>query len=213
MKQKITSDIIPAVPVAMGNYFLLNEKDGWAAVCISKNGCTSLKERTLQSSGHSFNEDSPVHVMIGFTEYSPFLTPVTEPPKDLFCFAIWRDPVKRLVSIYQAFGLDRHTHRRYADKVNQGFDQWIDFAAQEHKKPIERQDEHVRHQSDYYDPSQVDTIVDLSDLDQFFKKQGWPALHRSNLSHARFTPSLRQIRRIERLYQRDYMLRKSLTEF
>jgi hypothetical protein len=35
----------------MGNHYLLNSTIAWAAVCISKNGCTSLKARVLLDAG------------------------------------------------------------------------------------------------------------------------------------------------------------------
>ena len=198
---------------AMGNYFLLNTVEKWAAVCIPKNGCSTLKAGVLEQANIPFKNHAEIHSTIGYSEQSPFLTPISNgPPEDYFRFAIWRNPIDRFISVYQQFILDGVSHRRFNDKSGFGFDQFIDFTAWEHRKEIEKQDEHLRAQSNFFRPEEVDTIVRIETLDVWFKNRKWPLPSRKNPSTSIFVPTSRQLRRVKRLYEADYCIEEYLND-
>jgi hypothetical protein len=191
----------------MGNFYLLHAAEQWAAVCISKNACTSLKSLVLASHGCLPPTRNDIHAAVGFSAASPYLHPVSKGrPSGYFCFAVFRCPIQRFISLYRQFGLDAEPHRRYQKMIGVGFDRWIDFAARELGRPVLQQDEHFRRQSDYYRPEDVDVVIRIEELGPWFVAKGWQPPARENQSSAEFRPTPRQIRRIERLYEADFGL-------
>lgn len=88
-------------------------------------------------------------------------------------FAVWRDPVERLVSCYKFFCLEKENryYFRYLDLYgDNSFDRFMEFVRFELGKtnPL-YQDEHIRRQSDYYSPEDVDYIVPIKFLNRFWK--------------------------------------------
>lgn len=127
----------------------------------------------------------------------------------LLKFAVWRDPIERLVSAYKWFILAGE-NRVYFKWVNLyqncSFDRFIDFAAFElGKSDPENQDEHIRRQSDYYRAEDVDVIVPLEKLDTFLLHNRLLVLQQLNeTADRRFDATDRQKERIRALYEQDY---------
>lgn len=100
----------------MGNYFCEIAHYNAAFVAISKNAVTYLKNIAIYTKTGSIaaNKDE-VHDWVGYTPGNGYLHPVKdydeEWGRDIVKFAIWRDPVERLVSCYKHFCLERHCIR------------------------------------------------------------------------------------------------------
>lgn len=190
----------------MGNHYLLNRPAGWAAVCISKNACTSLKKAVLEDEGIHLLGKGAIHDAIGYSAESPYLRPVASgKPPDLFSFAVWRDPIERFASTYRHFALDGHPGR--LTRLPADPDAWIDAAEKELAKPVLEQDEHLRRQSDYYRAADVDAIVGIGDLSPWLEQRGGGWLPRQNKScraEPNFSPA--QIERLRRIYADDWCL-------
>ncbi len=190
----------------MGNHFLLNRSAGWAAVCISKNACTSLKKAVLDDEGIACSGKDGIHNTIGYSTVSPYLCHVADgKPAGLYTFAVWRDPVERFTSIYRHFALDGYPGRLASLPAD--VDAWINATEDELKKPVDEQDEHLRRQSGYYGRNDVDAIVGLDDLAAWFEQRGWGQLPHENgrrCSNPQFSPA--QIERIRGIYADDIRL-------
>jgi hypothetical protein len=141
----------------MGNHYLLNHSASWAAVCVSKNGCTSLKTRILMDHGIPTTDFATIHDRIGYDAKSRFLQPVAAGrPKGFHVFAVWRDPVARFLSVFKRFALAGDSGR-HPESLPPEIDAWLDWVEDELRKPALRQDEHIRRQSDDYRPDDVDS--------------------------------------------------------
>lgn len=194
----------------MDNFYLIQTVEKWAAVCIAKNACTSLKQVVLAHSGLQTNDLATIHNAIGYDSNSRFFHPVRSgKPVGLLSFAIWRDPISRLASIYRHFGLDGFQLDRLAHLKHQGFDAWVDYAAQEVKRPVLEQDEHLRRQCDYYSVDDVDVVVHLKNVSDFFRSKSWSALSRENQSIAEFEMTPAQAERVAEIYSDDLTLLKT----
>lgn len=190
-----------------GNFFLVDPAGAWAAVCVSKNACTSMKARVLKSAGRNLDQLShdSIHDEIGYEENSPFLLPVggVDPPPGLR-FAVWRDPVRRCASVFHHFRGDERLTRHPGAHVAT-FDEWLDWIEVELEKPVLEQDEHVRGQCDYYRKEDVEVLVPIEKLDGWFESQGFGELARRNVREGRVEPTSAQQARIRRIYWRDYL--------
>lgn len=178
----------------------------WAAVCISKNACTSLKQRVCLDLGVSLSRKEEIHDHIGYSTSSPFLHAVAlGPPAGYRTFAVWRDPAERFISVYKHFAIEKHASRIPCSSLD--IDAWIDWVERELQKPIQTQDEHARRQVDYYSPEDVDVIVTLDDLNEWFYQQGHGHLRAMNRSHAEIVVLTEDQRaRIRAIYEEDYKL-------
>jgi hypothetical protein len=191
----------------MGNFYLINETHRWACVCISKNACTSLKRRVLEDSGLDGGLKHEIHDRIGYSEKSPFLAPVAAGrPKGCVSFAVWRDPVERFLSTYRHFAIERIYQETLAPLRHRDLDCWIDYAEAAMRLPPLEQDEHIRAQSAYYAPGDVDWIVPIQELTVWFQQQGWGDLTRENTASTAFEAEPEQAARIQRIYRADYDL-------
>jgi hypothetical protein len=192
----------------MGNFYLLCDRRKWAAVCISKNACTSLKRAVLENAGIAVPTKEDIHDSIGYTSGSSFLRPVASGKPDGFTsFAVWRDPVERFLSAYVHFAIDRAQHRSLPDFLAYSeLDVWIDHAeATLDLDPLD-QDEHLRRQSDYFGTGDVDWIVPMRLLGRWFEDQGWGVLSKVNASSCIYPATRGQVARLRGLYAPDYAL-------
>ena len=170
-----------------GNYFCILKERQAAFVCISKNACTFLKS---------------VATVSAMQDYEHSCGPLLK-------FAVWRDPVQRLLSVYVWFIVEKNRNRYfqwldlYADN---DFDRFLEFVSFElGKSAPENQDEHIRHQCDYYEGGQVDVIVPLDRLCSFLACNQLPVLRKQNQSGSRnFLITEKQRETIRTLYARDY---------
>lgn len=190
----------------MGNFYLLHRSAGWAAVCISKNACTSLKKAVLEAEGDRRDGVDAIHHRIGYSSRSPYLHPVREgKPPGFFTFAVWRDPVDRFRSTLRQ--MEAGGYRGCREGLPSDAEGWIRFAERELSKPVLQQDEHLRRQSDYYTADQVDAIIAIEDLNCWFESRGWGTLglcNRRAPCDLGFTAA--EADRIRRLYSADYDL-------
>jgi hypothetical protein len=189
----------------MGNHYLLNHSASWAAVCISKNGCTSLKTRILMDHGIPATDFATIHDRIGYDSKSRFLRPVSAGlPKGFHVFAVWRDPVARFLSVFKRFALAGDSGR-HPESLPPEIDAWLDWVEDELHKPILRQDEHIRRQSDYYRPDDVDAIVPLDHLGNWFALNGYGELPHEHQRPVAVDLTPAQAARIRRIYWQDYV--------
>lgn len=212
---KIPSDV-PVRSFFMRNYFCLMEEYNMAFVAISKNAITHLKNVLLSYVYGFYPDGKSVHNVIGYNEASPYLCPVSKMQEKeaelgkMIKFAVWRDPVERLVSCYKHFCLERADHyyfRFLALYEDNSFDRFMEFVRFElgKKNPL-YQDEHIRRQSDYYHPEDVDYIVPIHKLNQFLEEHGVPLLRKSaNETSVKFRlTDPDYIAEIKDLYKSDY---------
>lgn len=200
----------------MANYFCLMENYNIAFVVISKNASSHLVNVLISSLYGFYPNQSGAHSLIGYDDASPYLCLVSkmrEKEKEsgkMIKFAVWRDPVERLVSCYKHFCLEK-ANRFYFQYLalykDNSFDRFMEFVRFELGKsnPV-YQDEHIRRQSDYYRPEDVDYIVPIYKLNQFLEEHGVPVLKKSaNETSVKFQLTDRNhIEEIKELYKADY---------
>lgn len=200
----------------LANYFCLMERYHMAFVIISKNASSHLRNVLASSLYGFYPNQNGAHSLIGYDDASPYLCPVSkmqEKEKEsgkMIKFAVWRDPVERLVSCYKHFCLEkanRFYFRYLALFEDNSFDRFMEFVRFELGKsnPV-YQDEHIRRQSDYYRPEDVDYIVPIYKLNQFLEEHGVPVLKKSaNETSVKFQLTDRNhIEEIKELYKADY---------
>ena len=133
----------------------------------------------------------------------------------LLCFAVWRDPLERLISCYKHFILE-HEKRFYFNYLglytDNSFDRFMEFVRFELRKsnPL-FQDEHIRRQSDYYKLDDVDVIVPIKRLNLFLDEHNISLVAKSsNITTVEFQiDNVRYIEEIKELYKSDYDLIES----
>lgn len=206
----------------MQNYFCIIEKYRAAFVMISKNAVTTLKNIAIYAKlGIIPDNEIVTHDYIGYTPANSFLIPVSEMSAyeakygKFLKFAVWRDPVDRLVSAYRWFVLQKAKRYYflylglYQDSSFERFMQFVEFELQK-TDPL-YQDEHIRRQSDYYSPEDVDYVVPIEKLDRFLEEQGIPILdEKSNESLVPFVLEDKQsVAQIKEWYWSDYKIIKN----
>lgn len=201
----------------MGNYFCEIAHCKAAFVVISKNAVTYLKNIAIYTkTGVVATAKNEIHDKIGYTPESSYLCQVGDCDekwgKNIIKFAVWRDPVERLVSCYKHFCLERHQQRYYTylDLYREpSFDRFMEFVRFELGKsdPL-YQDEHIRRQSDYYKSADVDYIVHIGKIDAFLQELNIPLIkENTNLSRAKFAlTEVAYINEIRQLYKSDYQM-------
>lgn len=200
----------------LANYFCLIEKYNLAFVIIAKNASSHLKNLLAYSLYGFYPNQNDVHSLVGYDDSSTYLCPVSKMQENenefgkILKFAVWRDPVERLVSCYKYFCLEKanNFYFRYLDLYNDNsFDRFMEFVRFELSKsnPF-YQDEHIRRQSDYYRPEDVDYIVPIYKLNQFLEEYGVPVFKKSVIeTSAKFQlTDLNHIEEIKELYKTDY---------
>lgn len=209
------TEIINTSPFFM-NFYLIDKKRKLAFVCISKNGCVTLKRSViLDDTGNDILDEGTLHNLIGYSEHSKYLVPIDRMKQfemthgEYKKIAIYRDPIERFLSVYKFFILDRN-YRTYFHYL--GFyqkctlDDFIEFSERELEKEPLFQDEHIRLQSDYYTSSDVDLIIDIKDMTDYLKSEGIyfkdNKIINKSQSSLEITPNQR--RRILGLVKRDY---------
>lgn len=200
----------------LANYFCLMENYRMAFVVIAKNASSHLRNVFVSSLYGFYPNQAGAHSLVGHNDESPYLCPVSKMQEEekkfgkMIKFAIWRDPVERLVSCYKHFCLEK-TDRFYFHYLalfeDNSFDRFMEFVRFElgKKNPLS-QDEHIRRQSDYYRPEDVDYIVPIHKLNQFLEEHGVHVLKKSaNETSVKFQLTDRNyIEEIKELYKADY---------
>lgn len=201
----------------MQNYFCIIEEYRTAFVVLAKNAVTTLKNIAIYAKEGGIPEDEIVtHDYIGYNPDNGFLIPIDSMPEyealhgKYLKFAVWREPVERLISAYRCFILQKAKRYYfiylglYEDNSFDRFMQFVEFELQK-SDPL-YQDEHIRRQSDCYLPSDVDYIVPIEKLNDFLKEHGLPILDdKSNESFASFSlEDEKAIMKIQKWYEKDY---------
>lgn len=195
-------------------------------VVIAKNASTSLKRlvHSLDYPGQEpLSETEAIHEFFGYSFDGKTRIPLTstEPPEAAECtrFAVYRDPVERFLSVYN----DKASPERLAGKavrkyfascgvIDSDIDTFLHFTESELQKsdPL-LQDEHLRLQSSFYEPGNVDWIVPIEGLDSFLMKHlDIDTGRRYNKSGqtTQLTESQRNILNV--LYKNDYDIRNAV---
>lgn len=201
----------------MGNYFCEIAHCNAAFVVLSKNAVTYLKNIAIYTkTGVVTISKDEIHERIGYTPENGYLHPIGPDSenfgKDIVKFAVWRDPVERLVSCYKHFCLECYQRRYYTylDLCREpSFDRFMEFVRFELGKndPL-YQDEHIRRQSDYYSREDVDYIVPIEKLDNFLQAYQIPLIGNArNSTHTKFAlVNTEYIEEIKELYKSDYQI-------
>lgn len=204
----------------LGKYFCEIDNYNLAFVAISKNAITYLQSLAIYSkTGYIMRDEDRTHKWIGGCPQSGFLSPyesyIEGRGKEVIKFAVWRDPVERLVSCYKYFCLEKQ-YRHYFHFLDlyrePTFDHFMMFVRFElDKKCIILQDEHIRRQSDFYSPEDVDFIVPIKKLDTFLQKYNVPIQYGlKNSTHTDFKLDNEEyINEIRELYRSDYEILNS----
>lgn len=201
------------------NYFCLIEKHETAFVCISKNASTYLKNIAIYAKeGDKGLSENEIHTRVGYSPQNGYLVPISkmsdyeEKYGKLLKFAVWRDPVERLISSYKWF-MQEGNWRVYFNWLSlyedNSFERFLEFVEFElGKSDPMMQDEHIRKQADYYKVLDVDCVVRISELNHFLIQNGIPTLEIQNnqTRKSKVEVTLEQINRIKELYKDDYSL-------
>ena len=139
----------------LGNFFCEIDNYNLAFVAISKNAITYLQSIAIYAkTGYIMHSEDRTHDWFGGCPQSGFLSPYDTYKqtrgKEVIKFAVWRDPVERLVSCYKYFCLEKW-YRHYFHFLDlyrePTFDHFMMFVRFElDKKCIILQDEHIRRQ-------------------------------------------------------------------
>lgn len=205
----------------LGKYFCEIDNYNLAFVAISKNAITYLQSLAIYAkTGYIMHDENRTHDWIGGCAKSGFLSPYESYKhtrgKDVIKFAVWRDPVERLVSCYKYFCLEKwyrhyfHFLDLYREPTFDHFMQFVRFEL--NKNCIILQDEHIRRQSDFYSPEDVDFIVPIKKLDTFLLSYNVPIEYGlKNSTHTDFCLESEEIiNEIHELYKVDYEIPKSV---
>ena len=193
-----------------------------AFVVIPKNAITFLKKLAIYFRTDEIieNKDNEVHKIVGYhNASSTYLVPVSQMPQyekengRILKFAVWRDPVKRFISCYKYFCLERNydPYFHYVDLYqNSSVEYFLNFVGLElSKSNPEYQNEHLRRQSDFYQPDDVDFIVPLNKLNRFLTEHEIPLIEdKANTTSVKFElNSSKWEEKIKELYQADYNIK------
>lgn len=142
----------------------------------------------LQSLGRPIpHTTNGLHDTIGY-QASDLLRPAEDgPPPGMHTFAVWRDPVERW---YSAVAYLRRPDellprrnilgRRNTVRIRMSLGQALAVTRNQLALDPLACDEHLRRQTDYCNFDELDSIVDLRELDSFVARNGWRPLPRRN---------------------------------
>ena len=200
------------------SYYCVIEKNGLAFVLIAKNGCTYLKNMIVFSKTGYYPEEAEVHSLTKYSFHKDYRYNIADRVAmeqkfgKLLRFAVWRDPVARLVSCYKYFILENRPHYYFnycGLYQDTSFDRFMEFVRFElSKSDPENQDEHIRRQSDCYTPADVDYIIPIHKLNQFLTAHNVPIVQeKANETSIDFRlTDERYMDEIKKLYADDYKI-------
>ena len=215
---------IPTHSYFPGNNFCVIEKYNLAFVALAKNGMSHLKRTAYYSRTGIWPEKGKIYQIMGTSPTGDYLFKVTNKGAiekrygKIKYFAVWRDPVERVISYYKRFILegDRGINSPYFNylglHIDDSFDRFMEFVRFELSKSNSLfQDQHIRRQSDYYQLDDVDVIVPLNKLNSFLVAHDVPLIEKkSNATTVEFhIENKAYIEEIKELYKSDYAILKS----
>jgi hypothetical protein len=193
-------------------------------VVIAKNASTTLKRLVYEvdyPDRGPIKDTEGIHEFFGYSKCGKSRVPLVDGSKyhasGYLRFAVYRDPVERFLSVYydkvSPLREKNKPVRKYfalSNVIGVSIDTFIDFTEKELAKedPMD-QDEHLRCQSACYEPSSVDFIVPIEQLDLFLLDElGIETKGAFNRSKSGAVTKLNQLQkgRVESLYAKDYTL-------
>ena len=189
------------------------------SVCIAKAACSNIKAIAIYDKTGVWHDETP-DIMHKLSEENGLLASIGKLrghyPEGVLRFAVYNDPYKRLISIFQDKVKGPNTllyYDRLGTKFDKSFAYFMTVVRHELEKsdPLQM-DDHIRRQTDYYTEDDVDYIVPIQYLDDFLREHNLPLPPRHvNVSkkpkdYSEFEPFREEI---QRLYARDYELLKS----
>lgn len=145
---------------------IINLKDNIYFLNISKNGCSYLKNISNILHGIKYDYDTIEEFHILFNKYNTSIVIDNNFVKnDEFIFAVWRNPIDRLLSLYKDIKYG-HLSNYYNVKINNLNDLILMIENNIDYNP----DRHFRRQIDYIKGVNIDLIVKIEDLDEYIKK-------------------------------------------
>jgi len=202
------------------NVFIVNHKRKHLFVSTAKSGCTTLKYLTVIDDELVNNKINPqnAHEIIGYKSNDKTLISTSSKKYPNYTrFAVLRDPVERFISWYS----DKVTHP-YQPYVflsglakDQSIDRCLAFLEYElTKSDSEWMDEHVRPQSMYFDPDDIDIFVYISDLSKYLRiigvKRSQRSSNKGKTQNIKLTKE--QMSRFKALYASDYKLLETVKD-
>jgi hypothetical protein len=211
--------------------FLVCHSKQFMFVVIAKNASTTLKRlvHSLDYPEHkSISDTEEIHEFFGYSYDNKLRVPLTESniyhSSRYTRFAVYRDPVERFLSVYydkvsplRSSGKPVRKYFSASGIIDADIDTFLDFTEMELQKENSLlQDEHLRRQSSFYEPSNVDFIVPLEELNTFLiehldiNTSGY--FNKSSRSAStRITEKQKEI--LELLYKDDYELLKAMNVY
>ena len=185
---------------------------------VSKNASTSLK-LTIYREEHPRDETTEkIHELWGWKPRTGRSIDVVDTQglseyQDYVRFTVYRDPVARFLSTYHdkvLYFSKRHPFFAGKHLEGIGLEQFINVAEAVLKidNPLHI-DEHIRRQSDFYSPDDVDWIVPIEKLTLFLREEfSIVSLPTENKTvPPKLAATDEQIERIRKLYASDYRIK------
>ncbi|MDO5979793.1 sulfotransferase family 2 domain-containing protein [Flavivirga spongiicola] len=208
-----------------GNYYCMIPNTNYAFVVISKNACTFLKKVAIYNNEKKWTPDIPnvweAHRKVGsYPKRSEYLFTAKQlkkiekqQNKKIHKFAVWRDPIDRVISTYKLFVLERE-YRAYFSILNlyedDSFSRFMEFIEFELKKsdPLHI-DEHIRKQVDYYSMKHIDDVVHINDLYSYLEAHKISFIKEvSNKTKVNFKiKNIDYLNKIKAFYKEDYLIK------
>lgn len=194
--------------------FIVCRKGRFLAVNIPKNGSRSILTAVYEKDiGGKLPAD--IYAFFGFKFDGKYRIPIaagsSEEFREFTKFAVWRDPVERLLSLYRDKVATLVSEKAQSYFLMRGivggsFDDFLLFVEDELRRPPIETDEHIRRQIDFFKPSDVDWIVPIDHLSLFMEKElAVTAKKKTDVRRNVNIPELtgEQISRIKRIYAED----------
>lgn len=144
---------------------IINLKNNIYFLNISKNGCSYLKNisNILHGIKYDYSTIDEFHLL--FNKYNTSILIDNNFIKDnMFIFAVWRNPIDRLFSLYKDIKYG-HLYNYYNVKINN----FSDLILMVENNIDYNADRHYRRQVDYIKHVNIDLIVKIEDLDKYIK--------------------------------------------
>jgi hypothetical protein len=202
----------PLTSPFVDNLFIVNHKRRHKFLNIAKCGITTLKVVTAKDDGIKYQDLHRLHAVFGIRSNHNHMIKVNEPLfQDYVRVGVYRDPTQRFLSWYKDKVLEPKQHYIFFAglAVDNSIDRTLEFLQYELSKsdPL-WMDEHLRPQSRYYQPDDIDMVTTLSNLNKYLIYIGVDIKKSTkyNRSKGKIDLNLRQSLKIKRLYKDDYRL-------
>lgn len=141
---------------------IVSNKRKWICREIPRCGCMTLKYLAYKDCvGYEYNDKANIHLRLGHQE-TDIINRHNYIQDGYIVFAVVRDPVERSISTWRSF-TQGHSNRFKNNGID--FDGWVDYVGECLLE--ETQDVHIRPQSNFFIPEEMDYVVKLEDLSNF----------------------------------------------